>query len=163
MYRLLDVVESLDIRSVSHSIHAKDARGARPYNPRMMLALLLYSYINGIYSSRQIAASTYERIDFRALTGDQHPFHTVVNEFRLRHLDALPQLFVQVLALCDQGPGRVDPGLPLSQPHQAPCGSARSRDRVSRRPEPPSPAKSPKKADPRHNCHIFKDSQNESQ
>ena len=95
VYRLLDVVESLDIRSVSHSIHAKDARGARPYNPRMMPALLLYSYINGIYSSRQIAAATYERINFRALTGDQHPFHTVVNEFRLRHLDALPQLFVK--------------------------------------------------------------------
>ncbi len=102
MYRLLDAVGSLDIRPISHSIHAKDARGARPYNPRMMLALLLYSYMNGIYSSRQIAAATYERIDFRALTGDQHPFHTVVNEFRLRNLDALPQLFVQVLSLCDR-------------------------------------------------------------
>lgn len=102
MYRLLDVVESLDIRSISHSIHAKDARGVRPYNPRMMVALLLYSYMNGIYSSRQIAAATYERIDFRVLTGDQHPFHTVVNEFRLRHLGALPQLFVQVLTLCDR-------------------------------------------------------------
>jgi len=37
-------------------------------NPiRMMLALLLYSYMNGIYSSRQIAAATYERVDFRVL------------------------------------------------------------------------------------------------
>ena len=102
VYRLLDVVETIDIRSVSHSIHAKDARGTRPYNPRMMLALLLYSYMNGIYSSRQIAAATHSRIDFRVLTGDQHPFHTVVNEFRLRHLDALPALFVQVLKLCDR-------------------------------------------------------------
>jgi transposase len=102
VYRLLDVVGSLDIRSISHSIDAKDGRGTRPYNPRMMLALLLYSYMNGIYSSRQIAAATYERIDFRVLTGDQHPFHTVINEFRLRHLDALPQLFVQVLQLCDR-------------------------------------------------------------
>jgi transposase len=103
VYRVLDVVESLDIRSVSLLIAAKNARGTRPYNPRMMLALLLYSYINGIYSSRQISAATYERIDFRVLTGDQHPFHTVVNEFRLRHLGALPQLFVQVLKLCDRG------------------------------------------------------------
>ncbi len=39
VYRLLDAVGSLDIRPISHSIHAKDARGARPYNPRMMLAL----------------------------------------------------------------------------------------------------------------------------
>jgi hypothetical protein len=36
VYRLLDVVESLDIRSVSHSIEAKDSRGTRPYNPRMI-------------------------------------------------------------------------------------------------------------------------------
>ena len=62
-----------------------------------MLALLFYSYMNGVYSSREIAAATRERVDFRVLTGDQHPHHTVVNEFRLRHLDALPELFVQVL------------------------------------------------------------------
>jgi hypothetical protein len=68
----------------------------------MMLALLFYSYMNGIYSSRQIAAATHERIDFRVLSGDQQPFHTVINEFRLRHLSALPELFVQVLKLCDR-------------------------------------------------------------
>jgi len=102
VYRLLDVVNALDIRSVSHAIHARDARGTRPYHPRMMLALLFYSYMNGIYSSRAIAAATHNRIDFRVLTGDQHPFHTVINEFRLRHLEALPELFVQVLRLCDR-------------------------------------------------------------
>jgi hypothetical protein len=58
--------------------------------------------MKGIYSSRAIAAATQERVDFRVLTGDQHPFHTVVNEFRLRHLEALPGLFVQVLKLCDR-------------------------------------------------------------
>ena len=67
-----------------------------------MLALLFYSYMNGVYSSREIAAATRERVDFRVLTGDQHPHHTVVNEFRLRHLDALPELFVQVLKVCDR-------------------------------------------------------------
>jgi transposase len=102
VYRLLDVVNALDIRPVSHAIHARDARGTRPYHPRMMLALLFYSYMNGIYSSRAIAAATHERIDFRVLTGDQQPFHTVINEFRLRHLEALPELFVQVLKLCDR-------------------------------------------------------------
>jgi len=56
----------------------------------MMLALLLYSYMNGIYSSRQMSSATRERIDVRVVTGDQHPFHTVISEFRIRHLDALP-------------------------------------------------------------------------
>ena len=53
VYRLLDVIDALDIRSVTHSIHAKDARGTRLYNPRMMLALLFYSYSNGVYSSQR--------------------------------------------------------------------------------------------------------------
>jgi hypothetical protein len=70
------VVESLDIKSISHSIHAKAARGVQPYYQRMMLALPLYSFMNGICSSRQIAAATYERTDFRVLSGNQHPFHT---------------------------------------------------------------------------------------
>ena len=72
VYRLLDVMDELDIRSVTHAVDAKDARGTRPYNPRMMLALLFYAYSTGIYSSREIAAATHERIDFRVLTGNQH-------------------------------------------------------------------------------------------
>ena len=75
---------------------------------RTQSELLLYSYMNGIYSSRQIAAATHERIDLGVLTGDQHPFHTVVSEFRLRHLDALPGLSIQLLKLCDRA-GLVKP------------------------------------------------------
>ena len=169
VYRLLDVVGTLDIRSISHSIQAKDARGARPYNPRMMLSLLLYSYMNGIYSSRQIAAATYERIDFRVLTGDQHPFHTVVNEFRLRHLGALPQLFVQVLTLCDRAEL-------LKLKHVSLDGSKvkanASKHKAMSHGRMESEVKRlglfrtrnhPKNADPGYNHHIFKDSKNESQ
>ena len=52
VYRLLDVMDELDIRSVTHAVDARDARGTRPYNPRMMLALLFYAYSTGIYSTR---------------------------------------------------------------------------------------------------------------
>jgi|GEM_PF-4121573 len=53
----------------------------------MMLALLIHAYCCGIYSSRKMAAATYDMIPFRVLTGDQHPHFAVINEFRLRHLD----------------------------------------------------------------------------
>jgi hypothetical protein len=66
----------------------------------MMLALLIYAYCCGVYSSRKIAAATYDIIPFRVLSGDQHPHFTVINEFRLRHLDGFVDLFVQVLRLC---------------------------------------------------------------
>jgi len=100
VFRVMDVVESLDISCVTDRMDESDPRGTRPYHPRMMLALLMYAYCSGIYSSRRIAAATYDIIPFRVLTGDQHPHFTVINEFRLRHLDAFVDLFVQVLRLC---------------------------------------------------------------
>jgi transposase len=99
VFRILDVVESLDISSVSDRMDESDPRGTSPCRPRMMLALLMHAYCCGIYSSRKIAAATYDVIPFRVLTADQHPHFTVINEFRLRHLDAFVDLFVQVLRL----------------------------------------------------------------
>jgi transposase len=99
VFRILDVVDSLDISSVTDRMDENDPRGTRPYHPGMMLALLMYAYCCGIYSSRRIAAATCDVIPFRVLTGDQHPHFTVINEFRLRHLDAFVDLSVQVLRL----------------------------------------------------------------
>jgi transposase len=100
VFRILDVVEGLDISSVTKKIQTKDPRGTRPYHPRMMLALLMYAYCCGVYSSRGIAAATYDVIPFRVLTADQHPHFTVINEFRLTHLEAFTDLFKQVLEVC---------------------------------------------------------------
>lgn len=100
VFRIMDVVSSLDISCITDRIEEKDARGTRPYHPRMMVCLLMYAYCSGVYSSRKIAAATYDIIPFRVLTGDQHPHFTVINEFRLRHLDGFVDLFVQVLDLC---------------------------------------------------------------
>jgi transposase len=77
-----------------------ELRGQPPYHPGMMLALLLYGYSRGVYASRRLAQACEERVDFMAVTGMQRPdFHTI-SEFRRRHLKALPELFVQVLKLC---------------------------------------------------------------
>jgi hypothetical protein len=68
----------------------------------MMLRLLVYGYANGIYSSRKIEKCTYEDVGFRYLSGDQHPDHATIAEFRKRHLEALAGLFTQVLLLCSE-------------------------------------------------------------
>ena len=77
-----------------------EARGYPPYHPGMMVALLLYAYSQGIYSSRRIARGCEERLDFAAVTGMQRPDFRTVSDFRKRHLAALSGLFVQVLKLC---------------------------------------------------------------
>ena len=77
-----------------------EERGYPPYHPAMMVALLLYGYSRGVYSSRQLERACEERVDFMAVTGMSRPnFHTIA-EFRRRHLAALGALFVQVLKLC---------------------------------------------------------------
>jgi hypothetical protein len=68
----------------------------------MMVALLFYGYCTGKRSSRKIERATYEEVPFRVLSGDRHPDHDTIAEFRKRHLKALGELFVQILLLCKE-------------------------------------------------------------
>jgi transposase len=77
-----------------------EERGYPPYHPAMMVALLLYGYSRGVYSSRQLERACEERVDFMAVTGMSRPDFRTIAEFRRRHLKALGDLFVQVLRLC---------------------------------------------------------------
>jgi len=99
---LLDVVAQLDLSAMELAIQQKDARGTRPYHPRMMTALLLYGYCLGVFSSRKLERATYTDVAFRVLTGGAHPDHSGISEFRRAHLKALDALFEQVLRLCQE-------------------------------------------------------------
>jgi transposase len=78
----------------------REERGQPPYHPGMMVALLLYGYCQGVYSSRRIAKGCEERLDFAAVTGLQRPDFRTIADFRKQHLAALSGLFAQVLGLC---------------------------------------------------------------
>ena len=99
---LLDVVSALDLSAIYKSYQEKDGRGQAAYAPEMMVRLLLYGYARGVYSSRKIQTRTFEDVAFRFLSGDQHPDHTTIAEFRKRHLEALSGLFTQALLLCSE-------------------------------------------------------------
>src|ERR1043165_969032 len=92
------VREQLDLTGILKTYD--EARGYPPFDPRMMVALLMYAYSQGIYSSRRIAKACQERIDFMALTARQEPDFRTIALFRLRHLETMKGLFVQVLKLC---------------------------------------------------------------
>jgi transposase len=92
------VREALDLSAILGAYD--EERGYPPYHPGMMVALLLYAYCRGVYSSRRIARGCEERVDFMALTGLQRPDFRTVASFRRRHLAALADLFGQVLRLC---------------------------------------------------------------
>jgi transposase len=90
----------LDLSAIYAVYEARDARGVKAYEPRMMVVLLLYAYCVGIPSSRRIERACWVDAAFRVLTGNQQPDHSRISDFRLVHLDALAELFMQVLRLC---------------------------------------------------------------
>jgi transposase len=94
------VLEQLDLSEILGQY--QEERGYPPMDPRMMTALLLYSYCQGIYASRRIARACKQRVDYMALTGMQKPDFRTVSLFRQRHLKALGGLFEQVLRLCEK-------------------------------------------------------------
>ena len=92
------VVEQLDLSAILDTY--EEERGYPPFHPAMMVALLLYAYTQGVFSSRKIAKACIERMDFAAVTGFQKPDYRTIGVFRRRHLQALSGLFQQVLVLC---------------------------------------------------------------
>lgn len=96
---LSDVVDALDVNPILMP-YEREARGYPPYHPRMMTKLLLYAYAVGIPSSRKIAQRCEEDLAFRVLTANQTPDFRTISDFRQRHLEALTDLFVQVLQVC---------------------------------------------------------------
>ena len=89
--------EALDLSAIIGVY--KSAQGQPPDHPGMLVAWLLYGYSRGIYSSRQLARACEERVDMMAVTGLNRPDFRTISDFRLRHLQALQHLFVQVLRL----------------------------------------------------------------
>ncbi len=94
------VRESLDLLAILKRYD--EGRGQPPFHPAMMVALLLYAYTQGVYSSRKIARACENRVDFMAVTGMQKPAHRTICLFRTQHAKALADLFKQVVRLCDR-------------------------------------------------------------
>src|SRR6266851_3295502 len=79
-----------------------ERRGAPPYDPRLLLKLLLYGYASGVFSSRRLERAAQELVPCRYLTADQQPDHWTISEFRRRHLGVVKDLFGQVLEVCQE-------------------------------------------------------------
>lgn len=95
-----DLVESgtLDLSAIYASY--EEERGFPPYDPRLMVKLLVYGYANGVMSSRKLERATFRDVAVRMLCADQHPDYRSIARFRKRHLEALGELFVDALRLC---------------------------------------------------------------
>ena len=90
------VVERLDLDAF-YVRYDNEGRGCVPYDPRMMVRILLYGYAVGVTSSRKLERRTIEDIAFRHLAGGNTPDHHTISEFRRIHRAGLMDLFQQIL------------------------------------------------------------------
>lgn len=97
-----DVMDELDLSAIYAQYGRQDNRGRSAYHPLLLTRLLLYAYCVGVTSSRRIEKATVDDVAFRYLAANQHPDHDTIANFRRQHLDALANLFVQVLRLCQK-------------------------------------------------------------
>ncbi|HUW84363.1 MAG TPA: transposase, partial [Phycisphaerae bacterium] len=71
--------------------------GSEPFPPKMMLALLIYCYANGIFTSRHMERATYRDVAVRYLTANTHPDHDTICTFRRENFEAVGEAFLHVL------------------------------------------------------------------
>ena len=96
---VIEAVERMTLPSLKIN---RRGTGSEQYPPRMMLALLIYCYAQGIFGSRRIERATYRDVAVRYLTGDTHPDHDTICTFRRENLEALSEAFLGVLQLARQ-------------------------------------------------------------
>ena len=90
------IVESLDLSSF-RKLYKE--RGRSPYDPKMLLKVVLYAYMNNIYSCRKIEKSLKRDIHFIWLAGYEQPDFITINRFRNRVKNEINNVFTQLVLL----------------------------------------------------------------
>src|SRR5436190_15472046 len=104
-----EAVEEMDLAEF-YADYRDDGHGRAAYEPRMMVALLLYAYATEQRSARGIERHCRQDVAYRVITANRVPDHATIAGFVFRHERALAELFGEVLKLCDRG-GLVKPGV----------------------------------------------------
>lgn len=101
VFFLLDTVRRLDLRRF-YAPYERETRGAPPFDPAMMVCLLLYAYCVGVFSSRKIAWACERNLAFMAIVGQERPDFRTISDFRKQHLEPFKEVFVQVVRLAGE-------------------------------------------------------------
>jgi transposase len=98
VFFLLDTIPQLDLEPF-YASYEVETRGQPPFDPGLLVCLLVYAYCVGVYSSRKIAAACERNLAFLAIVGDDRPDFRTISDFRKGHLEVFADLFTQVLRL----------------------------------------------------------------
>ena len=98
LHHLLE--ETIDL-SAFDALYANDALGARAYDPKVLLKIVLFGYARGLIGSRRIERACRENVQFMALSGEAKPDHATIAAFISRSPEAIQAVFREVLLVCE--------------------------------------------------------------
>jgi len=96
---VVEVIDGLDLTNLTRQYAG---RGSKAHHPATLLAILVYGYSTGVFSSRKLEMATYDSVAFRYIAAGSHPDHDTLATFRRRFIDELSDLFVQVLEMAKE-------------------------------------------------------------
>jgi transposase len=99
VWTVLGAVDQMDLGRFREG-YRLGGSGRAPYDPAMLVALLLYAYARGNRSSRQIERACWEDVAYKVICSMRVPDHSTIAEFRRRHETEIAELFDDVLGLC---------------------------------------------------------------
>jgi transposase len=95
---IADTVAALKLDAF-YAPYEGDGRRNQPFDPQMMVTVLVYAYATGTFSSRAIARKLEEDVAYRVLAAGNFPAHRTIAEFRQQHVATFEALFVNVVAI----------------------------------------------------------------
>ena len=96
---VVEVIDGLDLSGLTRQYAG---RGSKAHHPATLLAIVVYGYSTGVFSSRKLERATYDSVAFRYIAAGSHPDHDTLATFRRRFIDELAGLFVQVLEMATE-------------------------------------------------------------
>jgi transposase len=96
---VIDAVKEMNLDAFYEG-YSEDGSGNVPYDPELMVTLLLYAYTQGIRSSRMIETKCQQDVAFRIVAANQQPDHVTIARFRKAKREKIQGLFIEVLRLC---------------------------------------------------------------
>lgn len=95
-------IEAANMVPTNRFVVNERGSGDEQYHPQMLLALLLYCYSHGTFSSRKIEKATWNDVAVRYICANQHPDHATMCDFRIRNRAAIEEAFLRILLLAKE-------------------------------------------------------------
>lgn len=98
-----DIVDIMDLKEI-HDSYSNAPDGQPPYHPAMLLKVVLFGYMNNIYSTRGLEAAMTRDAHLIWLSSYQFPDHTTIGRFKTRCMPHIKVIFSRlVIILAERG------------------------------------------------------------